>query len=83
MDDEVADALSAIRAQRESFATQLAALEEITSEQRAEILSSGVDPHLLREFELGVVDMALNSVLRHNADGRLKNVEAAASDPSD
>lgn len=80
MDDETANALRTIRAQRESFAAQLAALEEITNEQRAEILSSGVDPYLLRDFELGVVDMALNSILRRNADGRLKNVEEAASD---
>lgn len=83
MDDETANALRTIRAQRESFTAQLAALEEITNEQRAEILSSGVDPYLLRDFELGVVDMALNSILRRNADGRLKNAEAAASDSGD
>jgi DNA-binding response OmpR family regulator len=83
MDDETANVLRTIRAQREAFAAQLAALEEITNEQRAEILSSGVDPYLLRDFELDVVDMALNSILRRNADGRLKNVEEAASDSDD
>lgn len=83
MDDETANALRAIRAQRDSFVAQLAALEEITNEQRAEILSSGVDPYLLRDFELGIVDMALNSMLRRNADGRLTNSEEAASDPGD
>lgn len=83
MDDEMAEALRAIRAQRDSFVAQLAALEELTNTQRAEILSSGVDPYVLRDFELGVVDMALNSILRSNANGRLKNAEAAASDPGD
>lgn len=80
MDDETANVLRSIRGQRESFAAQLAALEEIMNEQRAEILRSGVDPYLLRDFELSVVDMALNGILRRNADGRLKNVEEAASD---
>ncbi len=83
MDDETANMLRTIQAQRDSFAAQLAALEEITNEQRAEILSSGVDPYLLRDFELGVVDMALNSILRRNADGRLKNTEEAVSGSDD
>jgi DNA-binding response OmpR family regulator len=80
VDDETANAVRAMRAQLDSFAAQLAALEEITNEQRADILNSGVDRYLLREFELSVVDMALNSLLRRNAEGRLKNAEEAALD---
>lgn len=79
-DKETEDTLRFLRKQRELQDSANAQMEGVTAELRQEILASGVDPHVLREYELTVVDMALNAMSITTTNSRLKNAESAAQD---
>lgn len=60
--------------QREVQRAQRAAMEEMVTEQRQELLARGADEFLLREFELNAVDLAVVSLLARNMDTRMREL---------
>lgn len=80
MDREAEELLTQLRTQRELGQQHRAALEEIASEQRQEVLGCGVDEHLLRALELAAIDLALHELTLRNMDAQIANAESAALD---
>lgn len=79
--DTEAEALIAMMKERRATADeQRAALQEVFSETRQAILSRGIDAHLLREFELFAIDLAVNDLTLRNMDAQIANAESAATD---
>ena len=80
MDAEAKAVIAMLKARRVTADDQRAALQEVFSETRQAILAQGIDLHLLREFELFAVDLALNDVVLRNMDAQIDNAESAAQD---
>jgi hypothetical protein len=66
--------------QRAAQRQQRAGMEEVATELRQQILSAGVDPVVLREYELAVVDLALMDGLNRTMEARFRNLADAAGD---
>ena len=64
--------------QRAHQAQQRAAMQEVATELRQEVLSTGVDPLVLREYELAVVDLALLDAMERTMEARFRNMADAA-----
>lgn len=62
MAEDNAETIRFMRRQRELLDSANAQMEGVSSELRQEILAAGVDPHVLREYELTVVDMWINAM---------------------
>lgn len=68
----------AFAAQEQIHRDRQAGMQEMLSELRQSVLASGVDPTLLREFELAAIDMALVDAMERTMEARMKNFEDAA-----
>jgi len=80
MDAEAKAVIAMLKEQRATANEQRAAMQEVFSEVRQAILNQGIDAHLLREFELFAVDLALNDLTLRNMDAQVDNAESAAQD---
>jgi hypothetical protein len=80
MDAEAKAAVAMLKGRRATANEQRAAMQEVFSEIRQAILNQGIDAHLLREFELFAVDLALNVLVLSNMDAQIDNVESAVQD---
>lgn len=80
MDGEGSAVVAMLKEQKARASEQRAALQEIFSETRQAILVEGIDPHLLREFELFAIDLAVNDLTLRNMDAQIANAESAAQD---
>lgn len=80
MDAKAKAMIAMLKARRITADEQRAALQEVFSETRQAILAQGANHHLLREFELFAVDLALNDVVLRNMDAQIDNAESVAQD---
>lgn len=78
MDKEAEKHLAYLRQKRIDMDQGRAALDELVTEFRQQLLSEGADEYVLREFELNAIELALCDVGARNADQRIKNAEGAA-----
>jgi hypothetical protein len=80
VDPQAEAQIGMLREQRAVADQQRAALQEVFSEIRQSILSWQIDPHLLREFGLFAIDLAVNDLTLRNMDAMIANAESAAQD---
>jgi DNA-binding response OmpR family regulator len=78
MDADAEAHIATLRKQREVAQGQRAAMEEVQSETRQALLEMGADEYVLRQFELGAIDLAINDVTLRNMDRQIENVERMA-----
>jgi hypothetical protein len=79
--DEHDDVLRQLAEQQRSIqATQRAAMEEVATELRQELLNSGADPTILREYELAMIDLAFVEAMERTMEARFRNMADQAGD---